>query len=464
MQISSLDNGGEKSASDVDKSFTSLDSIEENGATHAGDGNGGEDSASVNKGAIHGSKVAGVGTTGVVVAQPDANEGKKFERSEAETTSVAETVDVDDDDDSAWETVEVRSRGNRKKLSDRANGRLSSHQGNNGNLTGGQNGTASKKSKAPRTTNSRKKHAQRKMMREILSSVLDAVDDEVRRRQLSLSDESLTGDKWPAVTAKTKGVASSSTLANTVETQKQAGQKKETTMRDILVGTLASSSKDASANKPAQKLYSDLVRQKPEPRANGKSQHGPQPNDKKISGKVDRPSAGVAAKNSGATVADQSTAPTVPETLSAVSAISGSIETPTTRNTPTLDSEVARSDSSSGEIGEVLKTKNTQPQVGKEASLSPPLPTLLSPGNANSASSSVASSLDAPHVGHNHSFYPGNENDVGYHLLDVCNRLTRDINVFMKRRDHALTVRRRERGSVLVALQETLTVRNRCTL
>ena len=79
----------------------------------------------------------------------------------------------------------------------------------------------------------------------------------------------------------------------------------------------------------------------------------------------------------------------------------------------------------------------------------PPLDTLLGPGNSCSASSSVASSLDAPHGARP-------EDDVGYHLLNVCGQLSEEINTFMSRRSLALDVRRRERSAVLGALQDTL--------
>ena len=79
----------------------------------------------------------------------------------------------------------------------------------------------------------------------------------------------------------------------------------------------------------------------------------------------------------------------------------------------------------------------------------PPLDTLLGPGNSCSASSSVASSLDAPHGARP-------EDDVGYHLLNVCGQLSEEINTFMSRRSLALDVRRRERNAVLSALQDTL--------
>ena len=86
----------------------------------------------------------------------------------------------------------------------------------------------------------------------------------------------------------------------------------------------------------------------------------------------------------------------------------------------------------------------------------------------NSTTSSVASSLDNDH--HPHSFashHDGTEGkanhhnqddpsrSVGYHLLNVCNRLSCDMATFMGRRGVALATRRRERGRLLQALQST---------
>eukprot|EP00577_Skeletonema_sp_RCC1716_P003799 CAMPEP_0113415740 /NCGR_PEP_ID=MMETSP0013_2-20120614/24738_1 /TAXON_ID=2843 ORGANISM="Skeletonema costatum, Strain 1716" /NCGR_SAMPLE_ID=MMETSP0013_2 /ASSEMBLY_ACC=CAM_ASM_000158 /LENGTH=1634 /DNA_ID=CAMNT_0000302737 /DNA_START=163 /DNA_END=5067 /DNA_ORIENTATION=- /assembly_acc=CAM_ASM_000158 len=87
--------------------------------------------------------------------------------------------------------------------------------------------------------------------------------------------------------------------------------------------------------------------------------------------------------------------------------------------------------------------------VTDDNNVPPPLDTLLGPGNSCSASSSVASSLDAPHGARP-------EDDVGYHLLNVCGQLSEEINTFMSRRSLALDVRRRERNAVLGALQDTL--------
>jgi len=119
-------------------------------------------------------------------------------------------------------------------------------------------------------------------------------------------------------------------------------------------------------------------------------------------------------KNVRSTVTDQNTAQTIPDTLSGISA---------------------------------RKTS------------SPPLQTLVGPGNNNSDGSSVASSLEAPHATrhkprHSHESYK--EDDVGYHLLKVCERLSDDMHAFMNRRSVALATRRRERHALLHALQGTV--------
>jgi hypothetical protein len=166
--------------------------------------------------------------------------------------------------------------------------------------------------------------------------------------------------------------------------------------------------------------------------------------------------------------ADQNTAQTAPETLSGTSAntqwsINNDSDTTACeayqQPRPTVE-QPTTGDSSSDEIDEdKLRRPKPAPVVEKEGYPSPPLQTLLGPGITNSATSSVASSLDAPHASnhrhHHHHHTVGNENDVGYHLLDVCDRLSKDMDVFMVRRSDALCARRQERGALLSALQDT---------
>ena len=46
----------------------------------------------------------------------------------------------------------------------------------------------------------------------------------------------------------------------------------------------------------------------------------------------------------------------------------------------------------------------------------------------------------------------------GYHLLDVCDRLSKDVDVFMSCRADALSSRQKERGALLSALQDMVNI------
>ena len=137
-------------------------------------------------------------------------------------------------------------------------------------------------------------------------------------------------------------------------------------------------------------------------------------------------------------VTDQNTASTVPETLSGLSAT-----TPSTSNTDDIETHVRRekygfkyatmsksktkyfdivadcsngdsSVSSCGEDKHGRLTKN-----GRKAT-SPLLKTLIGTVDISSAKSSVASSLQEYR-----------EDDVGYHLFKMCEKLLDDMNTFM---------------------------------
>lgn len=344
------------------------------------------------------------------------------------------------DDSGEWETVEVKPRGNRKKAGDRDRGNHGRLLSNNSNAHGSQNGNGSKKSKSNRNHNRKQKANARKMARELLSSVLDRVDEDVRKRRKGTKDSSRPlVNKWAVASPSIQVITGGSSANAAAMVVEQSGR--EMTMRDIVEGRQATNASTATGQSLPRTL-AQPVRHRPE--ARGETKLG-------IEGKKTRDKLG-SSKLTGAVFADQNTAPTIPETLSAVSA-----ET-TSRNATPQETGAAQGDSTVGGSGEGLKPPLAQGAKG--VSPSPPLPTLLTE-NANSSSSSVASSLDTSHAGHhgNHiSSTQGSEKDVGYHLLDVCDRLTRDINIFMKRREHALEIRRRERGSVLMALQGTLSV------
>lgn len=163
-------------------------------------------------------------------------------------------------------------------------------------------------------------------------------------------------------------------------------------------------------------------------------------------------------------VADQNTASTVPETLSGLSAA-----TLSTLNTDDVESHtmkrekylrkaailrnrsktfVSGSDccddnfsvtSVEEEKGAIRSSKNLRKYPTPQ--IQTPIDTL----DTGSAKSSVASSLEEHR-----------EDDVGYHLLKSCEKLSEDMNSFMQRRSLALNVKRHERNLLLTALQDTL--------
>ena len=276
------------------------------------------------------------------------------------------------------------------------------------------------------------------MVKDILGGVLDAVEEQVRRRRSSSREQAHN---------RRSHVASSSMINPSVPTSSQnsnAPQKKGSSMRDILLGGKGNNTqKNANASKAAPFSYSERAKLV----VNSDPKEEARRSESKKNEKSNKGSASKSMKATRTALADQNTIPTIASTNST---FTPSIMNVTSRKAGTAPS----TDSSSTDSVEAQKPKNAPSDPIKHASPSPPLPTLLSPGNNNSTSSSVASSLDAPHAGHHTSRQ--SENDVGCHLLDVCDRLSSEISVFMKRREAALAVRRHERGLVLAALEKTL--------
>lgn len=365
------------------------------------------------------------------------------------------------DDHSAWETVEAKGRGNRNRRacygqarSERSGAHNTPSQGSSSAAAGATGSKKGKKASGSRRRNNNgnsNRNANRKMVKEILSSVLDGVDAEVKRRRSQVAKSVGSRANLPARLPQ----------ATNGPRQGSAWQARPMTMRDVVLGRLraeaenaASAKKQATARAPAKKEpVAGTGRPEKKGANTGHKGKNPLRNNPK-----------------GAWTADQSTAPTVPETLSGISAntqSSGitdvdnasmscitSTERVAERNAAAVDY------SSSGDIAVNASAEQHVKVDKKDTSPTPPLQTLPWPGNTNSASSSVASSLEVPHGRHLHHHHSSvaNENDVGYHLLDVCDRLSRDMDVFMGRRAVALCIRRRERGALLAALQDTASV------
>ena len=180
---------------------------------------------------------------------------------------------------------------------------------------------------------------------------------------------------------------------------------------------------------------------------------------------------------------DQNTAPTVPETISGVSTTTqSSCATEIERRNIRRNNVVKESETKTENRNSIIEgsPENEFPFRSSvtcrsddeddttaladvaNSNAPPPLSTLLGPGNENSASSSVDSSLDAPHASRYRTYrrgFNGKDDDVGCHLLDVCERLSNDMSSFMQRRSLALHLKRRERGAILSCLQDTVQVR-----
>ena len=402
----------DETASTTKSEFTKLDEIEAEDTLKGSD----ESDLSV-------SRVHGLGTVVVAPSSIPHTDGTSSTGDAEENLENALSNQDDNFDD--WETVEVKGRGNKKK-----NGRSMGHQSSS--VSNG-----SKKNKT-RTQATRKKQIMRKIVKDILSGVLDSVDDEVKRRRQQQVRSSRNASNVAAPVVAWNGGNRAAGLPE--------GAQKDITSRDTPVAVTGQASATATQKQ----------KQSPQPeQKNGGATNTPQTTSP--AGKKATPVSASPAKESKAqgTCADQQTASTIPETVSAVS--------DTRRTPPNEGRNIARNDSSSSDGDENRKQERAAipTHAGKMPSPVPPLPTLLSPGNANSTSSSVASSLEAPHASHTHRHTPSaNEDDVGYHLLDVCDRLTRDMHVFMARRATALNTRRQERGALLGALQESVSVRH----
>jgi len=301
----------------------------------------------------------------------------------------------DEDEDDEWETVEVKPRGSRK----RSTSTTHSHKDQFGS------GNEIRKTKGARTPASRKKVANRKVVKEILGLVLDKVDDEVKKRRPSVKKP--TSNPWKT---------------NVSPAQVPAGKTESVwSTRGVVAGRNADiHSATTPVATAGRKVYTTETKRK--------------------------------TVTPGA---DQSTAPTYQETVSAVSTPSEPTREPVrqvskvapTRNVALQPSQKPAPEPR-GKVAAVSKFRDA---------VSPPLPTLLNPESTNSAGSSVASSLEVPNVYHHrHVSTTPDENDVGYHLRAVCDRLSCDMSVFMSRRAHALSSRRRERGAILASLQDTI--------
>lgn len=374
----------------------------------------------------------------------------------ASTESASNEIGEGGDED-VWETVEVRPRGTRKKAPGASvrNGQVSS--GNQASSTGSQveYGHGSKKNKALRSPITRKKSAAGKVVREVVFSLLDSVDDEATRRQqpkevtpvkqqqnlpVSASQSVEATNPWNRGPPLLGGAAHS-TSSKLVQSTSTSGVKQGASLRDVVLGLHTSVAPTPVSS--SQGTVSPALPFEKKPISFAKAVLSP--------GKVLS-----RAKANASSGADQNTAPTYQETASSHS----NIQTAAKSCPTSVEDRVSKSDSSTVDTEDAPRGERlASAHRSKLPVPAPPLPTMLSAENPNSANSSVASSLEVPHSSrrhHHHHTSTTGVNDVGYHLLDVCDRLSQDMNLFMSRRSLALNARRRERGALLSALQSTV--------
>jgi len=377
----------------------------------------------------------------------------------AATSMDAEVAPAEADDGDAWETVGNRARDKRKKTAPSSGRSL-----NTGSSFNSSSAAEFRKPRAARTVVLRKKSSNRKMARDVVNSVLDSVDDEARKRQhqqhrhqllQTTLRKTVTAAASPSEVNPWK-IGPPVARANVFSEQSTASSiepavKKETTLRDIVLGRHKSTGRKAPENTGSPSSPAAARRNVVQ------CSDGMKSSDAQKEPLSPRKNARL--KGHAGTAADQNTAPTYQETVSAVSTFSNlpvtskgspaSTEDRSSKNEPsTVDTDEAPQNRARADV----------PQCQGYSAPAPPLPTLLSPGNANSANSSVASSLEVPHTSrrHHHHNATVDVNDVGYHLLDVCDRLSRDMSLFMSKRALALKSRRKERGALLAALQDSV--------
>lgn len=350
----------------------------------------------------------------------------------------ARVEEEDNDNSDAWETVE--HKGGRGNIKNKNSARPSSKNGTEQQAVSSPSGGRKKgKSKSHRQRTARRKL---KDVKEYLYSVYDTVGDKVSEK----CTDSVPDRMMNRISDLNGSMPRNSRAAS---------------LRDVVVGNLPTY-KPLKLKPPTVQSTPTLSIQKP------------------LVSRTNKDGVTTTSLKSGKKTADQSTAPTLPETLSGISAAthSSSNTEVVEQLTSTLEKRVANKETqvdehiskptnvNSENIRDEL-TSNASTGAGEEPasrctatiskSSAPPVQTLIG-GNTNSTTSSVASSLEAPHrtrrSARRHS--PDCKEDVGYHLLKVCERLSIDINTFMGRRASALDIRRRERSALLGALQDTV--------
>ena len=331
-------------------------------------------------------------------------------------TQQPQLMDDTHDDGDTWETVEVKPRNQRKKGLDRSNTFSSRNSASN---SSGMNDNSHKKSKDKRTSSSRRKNANRKMVRDILSSVVDSVEDESHRKQKLAAQPVSSENRWkkgPPLPGGDKQTSSASPNENNATRPK--------TLRDIVIGSGANSSRStggtlvassltrrgSNTGESGNKTYNtadqskkrnpcdqskkrvssnpmDVVKKDVQSPSSRKRESVPQ-SPKQVSSEKVATKSGILldsptkqgsskwSKGKLSVAADQNTAPTYQETVSAMSGNSNRLaDRPAAK--PNQVEPSTKSDSSSGDTDEAPQNRERAASpVEKESGSGPPLLTL----------------------------------------------------------------------------------------
>uniref|UniRef100_A0A7S4K8F7 Polymerase nucleotidyl transferase domain-containing protein n=1 Tax=Odontella aurita TaxID=265563 RepID=A0A7S4K8F7_9STRA len=427
------------------------------------------------------------------------------------------------DDEGGWETVESKVARNKKSSSFASLSRKSSALSTSSfgpNRGGGDDAHSPARQRKRKDPKVRQRLKMHRSMKELVLAILDDVDTEVDRRRKhalrAINEERRKANeekkKAQQKAAREKRIAErlGHQRIGSAGTLRPQGKSKTAalraaSLRDVVARAGPNGTMKARTPLPVRDLAhsssmpnvvdgTDRSKRSP-PSSSTPGRIKPSGVTGVMPGKVDSQATDFKSrKNMLLSSADQKTAPTVPETESGYSAgtqsnniVAAAAET---RKEPGKVTETASASMGAGaesgkEISREAKKsfrgagKQSTPREGsspqgrssetqQQSSANPPLPTFLGPENTLSASSSVASSLEAPHATRlnrnnnhphhvrQHSSSELKEDDVGYHLLRMCERLSEDMSVFMSHRAMALNARRRERGALLAALQDSV--------
>ena len=409
----------------------------------------------------------------------------KVEKAPTETTPATKDQEgskENEDAEDVWETVAAKPRKPKAKSSNdqQSNNNNSSINNNttnkpnsqnnrsqsgrnNGNATPGEGGGSNdRRKKKNRRDKNRGKRDQTRVVKDVLTQILDAVDNEVNRRakqgvkSVSSEDRRRPANDKRSVQSNNRNSGNDQRRKAAAAPSTANNAKDPRSLRDIVAGVSASPAK-TSAKVPSG--AQNKAKPAAEPPRGAKIKPGLsyrsviEPTHQQpaiVSPSITNQSKAASAKASELKVSD------VKPKGKSVSETEAKNAPPTTPSKKESATPVVETDSKVTSAKE--DSCQTPASTTEDDCNTPPLSTLLGPGTSCSASSSVASSLEAPHSSRfRHQSISATE-AVGVHLLNVCKQMSEEIDTFMSRRSLALDVRRKERSAVLGALQDTLVV------